>query len=86
MMRIRTCVSLEDTDLAAFDEWARENRLPRGAAMGAMVRLVRALSKATIVQHADAHRPMGHFEGARMVAQAVSEAGERIVVLDPTDG
>ncbi len=77
--------TISETDLGQFDEWCRENRLPRGAGIGALVRLVRALSKATIVQHPDEHRPVGLFPGSKMVGQVVAEAGQRFVELDPSE-
>lgn len=44
----KVTVSIQETDLAQFDEWCRESNLPRGAAMGSLVRLVRALSKGPV--------------------------------------
>ena len=80
MMRIRTCVSLEETDLAQYDEWCRENRLPRGAAMGVLIRLVRSLSR-----ELDA-RPVAQV-AQQSTGRALASAppGERVVELDPTE-
>lgn len=78
----RVNVSVQPEDLAQYDEWCRENRLPRGAAMGALVRLVRSLSReldarpvAPVVQQL-AGRPGG---------RASAPPGERVYEPDPVE-
>lgn len=49
MSYVKVTMSLNPQDLADFDEWCAAAKLPRGAGVGALLRLVRSLSRTPTV-------------------------------------
>lgn len=70
-MRKHLHTTITETDLEQFDLWCRENRLSRGDGIGALVRLVRSLSRSTV-----------DIQPSVVVSNWTESVPERVVELD----